>query len=114
MIFTVLQTAKEIAEMRAPLKVDLDEGVLGHGTGVEYEPALYSNVQELIALAKEASQVGGRYTSHNVDYRATGQTGIFIAGTGISVDAVEADFISGAAETLSPANDMDHWDIIEG
>ncbi len=48
------------------------------------------------------------------DFRATGQTGILIAGSGVSVDAVVADFISGAAEWLSPANDDDHWDLVEG
>jgi len=48
------------------------------------------------------------------DFRATGQTGILIAGSGISVDAVVADFISGAAEALGPDNDADHWDIMEG
>ncbi len=48
------------------------------------------------------------------DFRATGQTGIVIAGGGVSVDAVVADFISGATEWLSPANDADHWDIVEG
>lgn len=47
-------------------------------------------------------------------FRATGQTGIMIAGEGIPVDAVVADFISGAAEVLSPDNDADHWDVIEG
>ena len=48
------------------------------------------------------------------DFRATGQTGILIAGSGVSIDAVVADFISGASESLSPANDADHWDLVEG
>lgn len=49
-----------------------------------------------------------------VDFRATGQTGILISGSGIPIDAVVADFIAGAAESLSPDNDPSHWDIIEG
>ncbi len=50
----------------------------------------------------------------NADFRATGQTGILIAGDGISVDAVVADFIAGSIEWLAPANDPNHWDVIEG
>jgi uncharacterized NAD-dependent epimerase/dehydratase family protein len=37
-----------------------------------------------------------------------------IAGEGLPIDSVVADFISGAAEVLSPDNDDDHWDVIEG
>lgn len=48
------------------------------------------------------------------DFRATGQTGIMIAGGGIPMDAVVADFAAGAAEMLSPAAPTDHWDVIEG
>lgn len=80
--------------------------------------------RRLLAVGTDCS-VGKMYTTLAIeaemkrrgmkaDFRATGQTGIFIAGSGISVDAVIADFISGAVETLCPANDDDHWDIIEG
>ena len=48
------------------------------------------------------------------DFRATGQTGILIAGGGVPVDAVIADFISGAIEQLAPAREDDGWDLIEG
>ena len=48
------------------------------------------------------------------DFRATGQTGILIAGGGVPVDAVVADFISGAIEQLAPARHDGGWDVIEG
>lgn len=47
-------------------------------------------------------------------FRATGQTGILITGGGIPLDAVVADFMAGAVEWLTPDNDDDHWDLIEG
>jgi uncharacterized NAD-dependent epimerase/dehydratase family protein len=62
-----------------------------------------------LAIAKEMQDRGW-----NADFRATGQTGIMIAGGGIPIDAVVSDFVSGAAEVLSPINDPDHWDVIEG
>ena len=48
------------------------------------------------------------------DFRASGQTGIMIAGGGIPMDAVVSDFEAGAAEMLSPDAAADHWDIVEG
>jgi uncharacterized NAD-dependent epimerase/dehydratase family protein len=59
-----------------------------------------------------ARAFGGRGVS--VDFRATGQTGIMIAGSGMPMDAVISDFIAGAAEILSPDAAPDHWDVIEG
>ncbi|WJV62672.1 DUF1611 domain-containing protein [Pectobacteriaceae bacterium CE70] len=63
------------------------------------------------SLALEAAM---RALGMKADFRATGQTGVLVAGDGIAIDAVIADFIAGAAEALSPANDDDHWDIVEG
>lgn len=50
----------------------------------------------------------------SADFRATGQTGIMIAGSGLPVDAIISDFGAGAAELLSPDAPDDHWDVIEG
>lgn len=62
-----------------------------------------------LAIARELKSRG-----EDADFRATGQTGVIIAGEGVALDAVVADFIAGAAETLSPDNRSDHWDVIEG
>lgn len=63
------------------------------------------------ALALEKAM---RARGIDADFRATGQTGVLIAGSGVSIDAVVSDFVSGAVEWLAPANHPDHWDIIEG
>ncbi len=62
-----------------------------------------------LALARAFAQRG-----LDADFRATGQTGILIAGGGIPMDAVVADFEAGAAELLSPEASPQHWDVIEG
>jgi uncharacterized NAD-dependent epimerase/dehydratase family protein len=50
----------------------------------------------------------------DADFRATGQTGILIGGGGMPIDSVVADFVAGAAETLSPGAAATHWDVVEG
>jgi uncharacterized NAD-dependent epimerase/dehydratase family protein len=62
-----------------------------------------------LALTKELIAQGGQAT-----FRATGQTGVMIAGVGVAIDAVISDFVAGAAEQLSPDNAPSHWDVIEG
>jgi uncharacterized NAD-dependent epimerase/dehydratase family protein len=80
--------------------------------------------QRLLTVGTDCS-LGKKYTALAVarafnqakvdaTFRATGQTGIMIAGEGIPVDAVIADFIGGAAEILSPDAAANHWDIVEG
>jgi uncharacterized NAD-dependent epimerase/dehydratase family protein len=77
-----------------------------------------------LAVGTDCS-VGKMYTSLAMDlemkkrglnssFRATGQTGILITGNGVPLDAVVADFMAGSVEWLTPDNDDDHWDMIEG
>lgn len=62
-----------------------------------------------LALEREMLARGRKAT-----FRGTGQTGVMISGQGVAIDAVVADFIAGAAEWLSPDDDPEHWDLIEG
>lgn len=62
-----------------------------------------------LALTKALQQRGVDAT-----FRATGQTGVMISGSGIAIDAIVSDFVAGAAEWLSPDADAAHWDVIEG
>ena len=62
-----------------------------------------------LAMEKEMRARGMKAT-----FRATGQTGILITGSGVPLDAVIADFMAGSVEWLTPDNDADHWDLIEG
>ena len=80
--------------------------------------------KRVLAVGTDCS-VGKMYTALAMDremkerglkssFRATGQTGILITGNGVPLDAVIADFMAGAVEWLTPDNDADHWDHIEG
>lgn len=80
--------------------------------------------KRLLAVGTDCS-VGKMYTTLRLtnglrdrgvaaNFRATGQTGILIAGEGVPLDAVVADFIAGAIEQLAPAREDGGWDLIEG
>lgn len=62
-----------------------------------------------LALTRDMQALGIDST-----FRATGQTGIMISGGGIALDSIVGDYIAGAAELLSPDNEPNHWDLIEG
>ncbi|SFE62033.1 N-acetyltransferase DgcN [Roseivivax sediminis] len=80
--------------------------------------------KRVLAVGTDCS-IGKMYTALALDrdmkaagmkssFRATGQTGILITGEGVPLDAVVADFMAGSVEWLTPDNDDDHWDVIEG
>ncbi|MEM7281128.1 MAG: D-aminoacylase [Pseudomonadota bacterium] len=57
-------TEQEVQQMATALRQDMDAGSFGLGTGLEYDPGIYSETSEVIALARVASELGGRYISH--------------------------------------------------
>jgi uncharacterized NAD-dependent epimerase/dehydratase family protein len=103
---------RKIHDVRAPTRAFMP------GTGAR------RTGKRLLTIGTDCA-VGKKYTALAIeremrargipaDFRATGQTGLLISGGGVVVDAVIADFVSGAAEWLSPDAAPDHWDIVEG
>ncbi len=62
--FKRVATASEVDSMAALLRTELSTGALGLSTGLEYDPGIYSNRAEVLALARATAAVGGRYISH--------------------------------------------------
>jgi uncharacterized NAD-dependent epimerase/dehydratase family protein len=108
---TAQRTGRNLFDARTPPATPVGNGIKRAGN-------------RLLAVGTDCS-TGKMYTTLSLetalrargvlaDFRATGQTGIFIAGRGIPLDAVVADFISGGVEWLSPDRDDGGWDLIEG
>lgn len=55
---------EEVDSMVALLRQELGAGALGLSTGLEYDPGIYSERSEVMALARAAADSGGRYISH--------------------------------------------------
>jgi uncharacterized NAD-dependent epimerase/dehydratase family protein len=118
------------------LRDEADLVAAAKANGTELHDVRVPSVQYPIANGKKRSgkrclavgtdcSVGKMYTGLAVDaemrkrgmkstFRPTGQTGILITGGGVPLDAVIADFMAGSVEYLTPDNDADHWDHIEG
>lgn len=57
-------TATELDSMRALVRRAMDDGALGLGTGLEYIPATYAQLDELVALARVTTRPGALYVTH--------------------------------------------------
>ena len=64
-------TADELEQMEQLVAQAMQQGAMGVSTALIYPPGHYAKTDELIALAKVASQYGGIYASH---MRSEGQT----------------------------------------
>ncbi|OIQ46919.1 MAG: EBNA-1 nuclear protein [Gammaproteobacteria bacterium MedPE] len=117
---TDIEQVRELAKRRGLDLIDIRHPSQSFNTGKGYK----RSGKRLITVGTDCS-VGKMYTSlciekamkaqgFDVDFRASGQCGILIAGDGVAIDCVVADFIAGASETLSPDNSSEHWDIVEG
>jgi N-acyl-D-amino-acid deacylase len=62
--FKRVATPAEVDRMKELLASEMRAGAIGLSSGLEYDPGIYSDPSEVIALAKVAASVGGRYISH--------------------------------------------------
>ena len=108
----VVRTGRQFIEVRQP------PPGLPVGTGRKRQGKRLLTVGTDCALGKKYTALAlaraFQAKGMDADFRATGQTGIMIAGGGLPMDAVVADFLAGAAESLSPDAAADHWDVVEG
>jgi len=109
---TASRTGRRLIDVRDPPRD------IPIGTGIKRSGKRLLTVGTDCALGKKytALAIARAFEARGIDadFRATGQTGIMIAGAGIPMDAVVSDFAAGAAEILTPDAADDHWDIIEG
>jgi N-acyl-D-amino-acid deacylase len=56
--------AEELERMKALVRDGMRDGAVGVSTALQYPPAPYAKTEELIALATEASKLGGMYATH--------------------------------------------------
>src|SRR6202171_237747 len=60
----VQPTPEQLDKMKALVRDAMRDGAVGVSTSLMYAPAPYAKTEEIIALAAEASKVGGIYATH--------------------------------------------------
>ena len=64
-------TTRELERMRALVRNGMDEGAFGLSSGLFYIPGYYATTEEVIALARVASEYEAIYDTHDRDLGAT-------------------------------------------
>lgn len=57
-------TTEELNKMLDLLRYELDQGLFGMSSGLEYEPGSYTSTEELVELCKLVKEYGGIYSTH--------------------------------------------------
>ena len=57
-------TKDQMEKMKAMLRNEMENGLFGLSTGLEYEPGLYTDIDELVELCKVLKEYDGVYTTH--------------------------------------------------
>jgi len=60
----VQPTHSQLEQMKSLVRDAMKDGAVGVSTSLEYAPAPYAKTEEIIALAAEASKLGGIYATH--------------------------------------------------
>ena len=57
-------TPQELEEMKDLVREGMEAGCRGFSTGLTYFPGVYAHTDEIVELARVASEYGGRYVTH--------------------------------------------------
>ncbi len=60
----VQPTPAQLEQMKSLVRDAMHDGAIGVSTSLEYAPAPYAKTEEIVALASEASMLGGIYATH--------------------------------------------------
>jgi N-acyl-D-amino-acid deacylase len=100
-------STEELEQMKALLREAMEEGAVGLSTSLLYVPSGHASTEEIIELAKSASEYGGMYISH---IRNEEDSLLFAVNELIRI-AEEADIRSEIYHFK--ASGQDNWDLLD-